>query len=179
MSKPPEPKRTEAFAAIARALMPPPPGEREKAELYQHAGRAVVELSTAENYLAVIFCILSVPVPIEDAKKMFASQGGFERRLMLVNFMVLRTNHPNEMEVWGKIFKELNTHRGVRNLIAHQRMMMEVSADSPAVAVSLAPLFYTGNGKRISADEIKATADELESITKRLWSFISGLSKAI
>ena len=96
MGKPPEPKQTEAFAAIARALMPPPPGETEKAELYQQAGRAVVELSNAENMLAVIFCILSVPVPFEDAKVMFSSQGGFEKRLRLVNFMVVRANraHP-------------------------------------------------------------------------------------
>ncbi len=157
--------------------MPPPPGETEKAELYRQAGRAVVELSNSENMLAVIFCILSVPVPVEDAKEMFSSQGGFEKRLKLVNFMVARANHASEMEVWGKIYKELNTHRGVRNLVAHQRVSMEMSADSPFVDVWLAPLFYKGKGKRVTTAEIKATADELENINKRLWKFVGSLGK--
>jgi hypothetical protein len=177
MGKPPVSNRSEAISAIARALMPPPPGEMEKAELYREAGRSVVELSNAENLLAVVFCILSVPVPLEDAKVMFSSQGGFEKRLKLVNFMVVRANRASEIEIWEKIFKELNTHRGVRNLIAHQRVIMEMSAESPVVDVSLAPLFYTGKGKRVSTAEIKATADELESINKRLWKFVHGLSK--
>lgn len=177
MGKPPDSNRSEAISAIARALMPPPPGEMEKAELYRQAGRAVVELSNAENLLAVIFCVLGVPVPVEDAKAMFSSQGGFEKRLKLVNFMVAHANRVNEIEVWGKIYKELNTHRGVRNLVAHQRVMMEMSTDAPFVDVSLTPLFYTGKGKRVTTAEIKATADELESINKRLWKFVSGLSK--
>jgi hypothetical protein len=177
MSKPPESDRSKAVSAIARAMMPPPPGETEKAELYQQAGRAVVELSNAENMLAVIFCILSVPVSVDDAKEMFSSQGGFEKRLKLVNFMVARSNHAEEMEVWSKIYTELNTHRGVRNLIAHQRVMMEMSADSPVVSVSLSPLFYKGKGKRVTTAEIKATADELESINKRLWQFVGSLGK--
>jgi hypothetical protein len=131
--QPPESKPSEGMRAIARALIPPPPGETEKAELYKQAGRAVAELSNAENLLAAIFCILSVPVPVEVSKTMFSSQGGFEKRLKLVNFMVVRANRAVEMEVWGKIYKELNTHRGVRNLIAHQRMIMEMSTDAPFV----------------------------------------------
>jgi hypothetical protein len=177
MAKPPESNRSEAISAIARALMPPPPGEMEKAELYQQAGRAIVELSNAENLLAVIFCILSVPVPVEDANTMFSSQGGFEKRLKLVNFMVAHANRAGEIDVWGKIYKELNTHRGVRNLVAHQRVMMEMSTDAPFVEVSLNPLFYKGKGKRVTTAEIKATADELESINVRLWKFVDGLGK--
>jgi hypothetical protein len=115
-------------------------------------------------------------VSVDDGKAMFASQGGFERKLKLVNFMVIRANRPNEMEVWGKIFKELDTHRGVRNLVAHQRVIMEMSADSPAVEVSLTPLFYK-KGKRVTTTEIKATADELENINKRLWDFVGRLGK--
>jgi hypothetical protein len=135
----------------------------EKAKLYRQAGRAVVELSNSENLLAVIFCILSIPVSVADAKEMFSSQGAFEKRLKLVNFMVLRANQASEIEVWAKIYKELNTHRGVRNLMAHQRVVMEASADSPKVDVSLNPLFYKGKGKRVTTAEIKSTADELES----------------
>jgi hypothetical protein len=177
MGKPPVSDRSEAVSAIARAMLPPPPGEMEKAELYQQAGRAVVELSNAENLLAVIFCILSVPVLIDDAKTMFSSQGGFEKRLKLVNFMVAHANRAGEIDVWGKIYTELNTHRGVRNLVAHQRVMMEMSTDAPFVEVSLNPLFYNSKGKRVTTAEIKATADELSSINTRLWKFVSELGK--
>jgi hypothetical protein len=126
--------------------------------------------------LAVIFCILSGPVPVEDSKTMFASQGGFERKLKLVNFMVTSADRAEEIEVWSNIYKELNTHRGVRNLVAHQRMMMEVSPDAPFVDVSLNPLFYSDRSKRVTTAETRATADELDSINTRLWEFVKGMS---
>lgn len=176
MGKKPESEPSEAISAMARALMPPPPGEREKVELYQQAGRAVVELSNAENYLALIFCFLSVPVPIDDAKAIFSSQVSFERKTKLVNFMVARANKEKDIEVWTKIYKELNTHRGVRNLIAHQRLFIEMSADAPFVEASLYPLFHNSRGKRVKTADIKSTADELSSINSRLYKFLVRLS---
>lgn len=157
--------------------MPPAPGEPEKRELYQQVGRAIVELSNAENLLAVIFCVLSLPVSLETAKEMFASQGGFEKKLRFVNFMVLRANRSKEVETWKEIYKELNTHRGVRNLIAHQRMIVSYSGETPSVDVSLTPLFYKDEGKVLRTSEIKATADELASIKGKLLDFVMGLDK--
>ena len=55
--------------------------------------------------------------------------------------------------------------------------MMELSNEAPFVEVSLNPLFYTGKGKRVTTAEIKATADELESINERLSEFLKGLTK--
>ena len=82
-------------------------------------------------------------------KQCFPRKAEFEKRLKLVNFMVAHANRAGEIEVWGKIYNEPNTHRGVRNLVAHQRVMMEMSADAPFVEVSLNPLFYKGKGKRV------------------------------
>lgn len=55
--------RSDNMSRLARALIPP--GELEKKELHEQAGRAIVELSNAENLLAVIFCIESMAVSIE------------------------------------------------------------------------------------------------------------------
>ena len=49
----------------------------------------IVGLSNVENALAVIFCILSLPVDLEIAKSLFADQGTLERKLKLINFSVL------------------------------------------------------------------------------------------
>ena len=160
------------FSNIVRALIPPPPGELEKKRLHEQVGRAVVELSNAENLLALIFCILSLPVSIELSKEMFASQGPFEKKLKLVNFVVERADYPQERALWADIYKELNNHRGVRNLIAHQRMMVNYSPDTPEVEVSLTPLLYKSGGKGLRTEEISSTADELEKISERLWEFI-------
>jgi hypothetical protein len=157
--------------------MPTPLGEVQKEELYKHAGRAIVELSNAENHLALIFCFLCVPVEIDDAKAMFSSQGSFERKTKLVNFMVARANRARDIEAWTKIYKELNTHRSFRNLIAHQRLFMEMSRDAPFVEVSLNPLFHDSRGKRVNTADIKATADELSSINSRLHEFVVQLGE--
>jgi hypothetical protein len=166
---------SENVKRIAKALMPDPPGTREKQELHEQAGRAIVELSEAENLLAVIFCILSLPVDLEFSKEVFAAQGMFEKKLKLVNFMVLHSNKPQEKKTWGEIFDELNNHRGVRNLIAHQRIFMQRKSDTPEIEVSLTPLFYKNGGKALRTNEIRSTADKLEKINVELWNFIKEL----
>lgn len=170
-------KPTPLVETLTRALIPPAPGETEKKEVFEQAGRAVIELSNAENLLALIFCVISFPVTIDDAKAMFASQGSLERKLKLVNFMIHHADRSKEVELWSEIYKELNTHRGVRNLVAHQRMMVTFSPDNPAADVSLNPLFYSGKGRKLRASDIKATADELEQINSKLWKLVSLLNK--
>jgi hypothetical protein len=167
---------SENVSRLTRALIPPKPGEREQQELYEQVGRAIVGLSNAENTLAVIFCILSMPVELEVAKSLFADQGSFERKLKLVNFSVLQANDPEEMKEWSAIYKELNTHRGVRNLVAHQRMLVDHNNRLEA-EVSLTPLFYKQGGKSLRTAEIRVTADELEQINRKLWAFIKCLDK--
>jgi hypothetical protein len=54
---------------------------------------------------------------------------------------------------------------------------MNYNPDSPKVEVSLAPLFYKRGGKGLRTDEIRSTADELEKINDRLWSFIKTLNE--
>lgn len=92
--------------ALIRALVPPPPGDEEKREVYEQAGRAVIELSNAENLLAVIFCIVSGPVPVEAAKEMFASQGSFDRKSKLVDFMMQHADKPKEITLWKEVYKD-------------------------------------------------------------------------
>ncbi len=103
MEKPPEPTEAKLCnSAVADASTPWGAGEGGALQAGR-TGRG--GLSNAENMLAVIFIILSVPVPLDDAKEMFSLQGGFEKRLKLVNFMVTRANRASEIEVWAKIYK--------------------------------------------------------------------------
>jgi hypothetical protein len=166
---------SEGMKLIARALIGDPPGTPEKKAIHEQVGRAIVELSNAENYLALIFVVLSMPVDMKEAKELFASQGQFERKLKLVNFMVLHQQH--ELAKWEHLYAQLNNHRGVRNLIAHQRLFVEYQSNSPLVDVALVPLLYKEKGKSLSTKEIKGTADKLEKIVAELWSFIATLDK--
>ena len=169
-------KPSPLVEALTRALIPPSPGEEEKREVYEQAGRAVIELSNAENLLVVIFCIVSGPVPIEAAKEMFASQGSFDRKSKLVDFMIQHADKPKEMALWKEVYKELNTHRGVRNLIAHQRMIISYNPDTPKADVALTPLFHSRKGRRLRAADIKSTADELKDVNAKLWKLVGELS---
>jgi hypothetical protein len=165
--------KSKAVADIlARALIPPSPGETEKKEVYEQAGRAIIELSNAENLLAMIFCILGLPVSIDEAKKVFALQGSLDRKSQLVNFMVLHANEPSEIKLWNQIYKELNTHRGVRNLVAHQRMMVSYSSGTPIADVALTPLLHSRKGKALRVSDIKSTADELNKVNAGLWKLV-------
>jgi hypothetical protein len=100
---------SENVSRLARALIPPAPGEQEKQVLHEQVGRAIVGLSNVENTLAVIFCILSLPVDLEIAKSLFADQGTLERKLKLVNFSVLHANDPEEIKEWSAIYNAISS----------------------------------------------------------------------
>jgi hypothetical protein len=168
--------QSDAVKRIAAAMKPAAP---EKARFYEEVGRAIVQLSNAENSLVVIFCILSLPAPLERAKEIFAGEVTLERKLKLLDFLVQISGKPQEQKEWASIFKDLNNHRTVRNLIAHQRMLVEHSAEAAVFEVSLAPLFYKSNGRTLSIADVKKVADGLEEINSRLWGFVRGLNRAV
>lgn len=136
----------------------------------------MIELSNAENLLVVIFCIVSGPVPIKAAKEMFASQGSFDRKSKLVDFMIQHADKPKEIALWKEV-KELNTHRGVRNFVAHQRMIVSYNPDTPEADVALRPLFHSRKGKPLRAADIKSTVDELKEVSSPAYAHVASPSR--
>jgi hypothetical protein len=170
---------SEGLKHLARSLMPDPPGTHEKRKLYEQVGRAIVHLSDIDDLLALAFSILSTSVDIKVTADLYYGQNSLDKKLKLVNHMILHWNKPIEMKVWGRILSKINTHRGVRNLIAHQGLSVTSSSDSPNVDVSLRPpwLKTSSRGKNLGMSEIKKTADALEKIQEELWDFVKKLDR--
>ena len=133
---------------LERALGPVlSPRDTAEDRLSPEAGRAIVALSNIENRLAMMFAILSAPAPTEIAKKLFYSARTFEQRLELVNFIVIKDGEANEIRKWRKIYARLHTHKGVRNLIAHQGLLRGSPDALGNRPVSLRPLWYKTSKK--------------------------------
>jgi hypothetical protein len=116
-----------------------------------------------------MFVMLSVPVERDVASKLFYDQGSFERRINLVNFLVLKWNKPDEFHVWKSIQKKLHTHKGIRNLIAHQGSFRSSDeAGNQAVSLRASWLRKDGWGRELDARAIKATGDALTEISQDL-----------
>ena len=167
---------TEAVKMIARALIGDPPGTREKNELYREVGRAIVKLSDTENMLALLFAIVSSGDK-DDAAGFFHQQSGFERKLGLVHF-TMKGNAPREGLVnWNKIYAVLGTHKGVRNLVAHQGMHVSAPDEHGDVIVLLRPpwLKKTTKGRELDVKSIRSTADALSKAHDDLWHLIQTL----
>jgi len=177
MSKEP----TEGMKLIAKALMPDPPGTHETKELLHEVGRAIVHLSVIENMMSMVFAVLSVPVQTDIATELFHDQGGFEKKLKLTNFMILHGGRPREIARWRPIFSQLQTHRGVRNIIAHQGMFRAPPNERGQLDVSLRPPWFKKNtkGKYLKASEIRATGDALDKIRSDIWELVKRLSESL
>jgi hypothetical protein len=109
-----------------------------------------VKLSDIENLLAVTFAILAVGAKgavAPASMDIFFDQGSFERKLKLTNLIVELTGTADEIKRWENIFQSINTHRGVRNLMAHQGMSIEQSHNTPQVSVSLREPWLKKNSK--------------------------------
>jgi hypothetical protein len=166
MAKAPADFRKRVAAAMAASPL--------EDALYSQAGRAIINLSNVEKLMAVMFAVLSLPVEVEEANKVFYEQRTFERRLTLLNYAVLKWNVPGEIKAWRAIYQKLKTHKGIRNLIAHQGLFRHPPDESGVRAVSLQPPWYNekSKGRSVEAKEIGATADALKEITIDLWVLI-------
>lgn len=167
---------SDGVREIAKALMPEAPGAREKRELYEQVGRAIVKLSDIEMLLAMVFVIITPRKP-EDAAAIFYEQQSLERRLSLVDFMAKGELTDKEMVTWQGINSEIRTHKGLRNLIAHQRMFVGQPNHVGEVQVSLVPPWLKKGGKELNISEIRRTADALNKIHGDLWKFIGTLHR--
>lgn len=148
--------------------------EQAKRALYEEVGRAVVGLSGIEMLLAMLFAIIT-PREVPDVATLFWDQNGLEKRIRLIDFMAKGELSDDEMKLWKRIREETLRHKGVRNLIAHQRLTVEGSMEG--LKVSLQPPWLKKGGKKLDMDEIKGTADAIEKISKDLWEFIGGLHR--
>jgi hypothetical protein len=167
---------TEAVKMAARALIGDPPGTREKDELYRQVGRAIVRLSDTENLLAMLLTICSLGGK-DDAAEFFHQQFGFEKKLALVHF-AMKGNAPKEgLASWNKIYSLLSTHKGVRNLIAHQGMLVAAPNERGQVIVLLKPPWLKKNakGRELDVKSIRSTADAISNAHNELWNLIRTL----
>lgn len=132
-------------------------------DMYKEAGRAVIALSGVENLL-VTYCILLSPGANFEAADMFYEQGSFERRLRFTDFVILRWSREKVTKGWKPILGAVQTHRGIRNLVAHQGMALGEPDDRGVRPVYLEPPTFKKNGKgrRLTIDEIRRTANALK-----------------
>lgn len=161
--------------------------EVKKQELYTEVGRAVVHLSNIENCLADIFYRLAgVKITHQFAIGLFYSQT-FDNKVALVELLMRLEGPQEQLGNWEKLTAELRTHRGVRNLIAHQGLHVGFPDKQGVVDVALLPAplrtkydpkkksIVPSKGIRLGIAEIRSTAsalDHLQSELQRLWTAI-------
>jgi hypothetical protein len=144
------------------------PGALEKREVFEQVGRAIVHLSDIENLLASIFHSLVLPKAPSPSMELFYDQGGFEKKMKLVDYIFHLEGSKEELERWKKIAAELEEHRPVRNLIAHYGMYVDSWNRDGNIDVSLHPPWLKGRPdkerKYLRVAEIGATASALDKI---------------
>jgi hypothetical protein len=151
------------------------PGNLESRQVFEEVGRAIVHLSDIENLLASIFhslVLLKAPSP---SMEIFYDQGGFEKKMKLVDYIFHLEGSKEELERWKKIAAELEEHRAARNLIAHYGMYIDSPDRDGRVDVVLHPPWLKGRpdrkGKYLRLAEVRATASALDKIRADLAKF--------
>src|SRR5436190_22475574 len=91
-------------------------------EFFAEVGRAIVRLSDIEDALATSCIFLSRQFDMAEAE-FFNGQYSLEKKLAFFNLLIRNLNVPEITKAWDVIYADLNHHKGVRNLIAHQSML--------------------------------------------------------
>lgn len=169
------------------------PGRGDEAtktrEMYTEVGRTIVQLSTIENELALIFYELTGFRISSTTETMapFYAQSRFEGKLLLVDLLIRLEGSDEAIKRWQKVTKDLKKHKGVRNLVAHQHLATSFPDREGRVNVWLSPgelhlkwstkddTLVPVKGRALPIAEIHSTANALEKIRvdlRSLWQFL-------
>jgi hypothetical protein len=153
-------------------------------ELFTEVGRAIVQLSNIENALAdIYYSLINHRVTTLTSMNLFYAQTWFDNKVMLVDLLFGLEGTKEQIGRWQKIVAELKTHRGVRNLIAHQGMyigfpdkegLIDVSLHPPPLRIKYDPKaehFVPSKGRHLGIAEIRSTASALSRIHHELEKF--------
>ncbi|MBN8934988.1 MAG: hypothetical protein J0I13_01480 [Rhizobiales bacterium] len=149
------------FASELAGIFNPPDIVREN--MWREVGRAVVAISDIERVLAAI-CIRLSPASEREAVDIFMSDRMFASRLRFLTYLVARWNDPKLSLRWASIERKLQSHKRIRNLVAHQGMIEGEPDNLGLPQVCLHPLSLKRGGKKLTAKDIKATADMLQKL---------------
>jgi hypothetical protein len=163
----------EAFRGLHPALV-------QQEQIYRDAGRAVINFSNIESDLTFLFGVLIGADLYTQAVAVFAEvTNNFALKLKMVDLLVEKECSEQEKAIWRPISGTISTHKGIRNLIAHQRMSFEpIEGPEPAMSrVVLEPALFgsTKKGRKLEGRQIQATADALEPIADRVYQFARDL----
>jgi hypothetical protein len=130
--------------------------ETRSHEMFTEVGRTIVLLSSIENELAnIYYSLLGHRIhSTREAMAPFYAQPWFEGKVLLVDLLMRLEAPQTGLRQWNNVVKELKQHRGLRNLVAHQRLYVGFSDKEGRVEVSLDPgelnLRYDKKRKRLS-----------------------------
>ncbi|WOH53519.1 hypothetical protein [Bradyrhizobium sp. sBnM-33] len=135
--------------------------------------------SNIESDLIFLFGVLIGADLYTQAVAVFADVNNFALKLKMVDLLVEKECSEKEKAIWHPISGTISTHKGIRNLIAHQRMSFE-SIEGPMSAMSRVvleptPFGSTKKGRKRERHQIQATADALEPIADRVYQFARDL----
>ncbi|MDP3078651.1 hypothetical protein [Bradyrhizobium sp.] len=170
----------EDLSALGEAFRGLHPTLVQQEQIFREAGRTVISFSNIESDLTFLFGVLVGADLYTKAVATFEEvKNNFALKLKLIDLMVEKECTEAEKTVWRPISGTISTHKGIRNLIAHQRMSFQIPSDSDQPAASLVvlePALFSGRkGRKLEGHEIKATADALEPIADRVYEFARDL----
>lgn len=87
-----------------------------------------------------------------------------------MNVLVEKVGSEEERKVWRAISSTISTHKGIRNLVAHQRMGYE-DADGPDLQRVILEPSQSKRGRRLEGKDIAKTADALEPMADKIYVF--------
>lgn len=148
--------------------------EREKDEMYLEVGKAIVNLSVIEEYMASVFVILSRPMAEDAAAAMFYESQNMAHKLKLVGYAVMRTDWAAGKRDWPTLSAKIGKQRFVRNLAAHASMGFTLEKDGKRWRLSLATQELDKKHKRteLKIADMKASADELDDLRRLIQEFL-------
>jgi hypothetical protein len=152
-------------------------GRGPEHELYEEAGRAVITLSEIEGRLGECCVYLSGKAK-KEAAQFFDDLGTLEKRIRFTKYVVSCTGDLAVIKDWVELLTEIQSHKGIRNLVAHQSLIWGLDIENGLPPAYLAPRPTRRGSSRVKMlgiREIRATADALKRIAERIAKMLAQL----
>jgi len=148
--------------------------ERDKSDMYHEVGKAIVNLSVIEEYMAGIFVTLSGPMKEAEAATLFYESQNIAHKIKLVGYALMRSGWTKGASEWPSLSAKIGKQKFVRNMAAHASLGFTQTKEAKGWKVMLTNQELDRKHKRTELEitDMKTAADELDELRRVMQKFL-------
>jgi hypothetical protein len=144
--------------------------EQDKKEMYHQVGKAIVNLSIIEEFMADLFVTLSRPMTQTKAADMFYESQNLNHKIKLVDYAMMRSEFEYGKKYWPALSAQISKQKFVRNTAAHASIgyTQQKRGERWRISLTTQELNKKHRAQVLEIDDMKVAANELNDMRSQM-----------